>query len=289
MLMPNETEILKTTYISDCLSGQRLYGDDFSEDAIRAWFEDEKEGFADLGAKNQASYCYEYHGLNLLHGFRYLPPKTYEHTLSIGGAYGEELRPLLPCMKAITILEPSGAFTTQSLGGVPVEYAKPHPSGIMPFKDETFDLATCFGCLHHIPNVGVVLRELHRCLKQDGFAVIREPIISMGDWRNPRRGLTKRERGIPLSVFRTLIAEAGFIIEKETLCVFPLTSLLQRMLGAHCYNSHTTVRIDQVLARLFVWNYRYHPITMIQKFMPTVAAYVLKKSADHTTDKSRPW
>lgn len=281
MLMANETAVPKTSDISDCLSGRRLYGDDFSEDAIRAWFEDEKEGFADLGAKNQASYCYEYHGLNLLHGFRYLPLKIYQHTLSIGGAYGEELRPLLPSIKTITILEPSGAFATESLGGVPVIYAKPHPSGIMPFPDETFDLATCFGCLHHIPNVGTVLRELHRCLKRGGFALIREPIISMGDWRRPRQGLTKRERGIPLSVFRALIAKAGFVIEKETLCGFPLISRVGRMLGAHYYNSDLTVRIDRFLAQNFVWNYRYHPVTVIQKFMPTVAAYVLKKPMEH--------
>lgn len=283
MLMTSETEVLRTSHIRDCLSGQRLYGDDFPEDAIQAWFEDEKEGFADLGAKNQASYCYEYHGLNLLHGFRYLPPKTYGHTLSVGGAYGEELRPFLRNIRSITILEPSGAFTTESLDGVPVEYAKPHPSGIMPFKDEAFDLATCFGCLHHIPNVGAVLRELYRCIKVDGFALIREPIISMGDWRWPRRGLTKRERGIPLTVFRMLIAEAGFSIEKETLCGFPLTSRVGGTIGAHCYNSCMTVRLDQFLARMFSWNYRYHPVTFIHKFTPTVAAYVLKKLANHKT------
>ena len=54
MLMTSETEVLRTTHISDCLSGQRLYGDDFSEDAIQAWFEDEKEGFADLGGKESS-------------------------------------------------------------------------------------------------------------------------------------------------------------------------------------------------------------------------------------------
>lgn len=277
MLVTNETVTIKSAFISDCLSGRRLYGDDFSEDAIRAWFEDEKEGFADLGARNQAAYRYEYHGLNRLHGFHYLPPKTYRHTLSVGGAYGEELKPFLSNIMAITILEPSGAFTTESLDGVPVKYARPHPSGNMPFEGETFDLATCFGCLHHIPNVGAVLRELHRCIKPGGFALVREPIISMGDWRRPRKGLTKRERGIPLLVFRALIAKAGFIIEKETLCGFPLIARIGGMLGVHYYNSDLTVRIDRFLAQSFIWNYRYHPVTFIQKFMPTVAAYVLKK------------
>lgn len=279
--MTSEIGAMDATYVSDCLSGRRLYGEDFSEDAIQAWFEDEREGFADLGAKNQASYCYEYHRLNVLHGFRYLPQRLSGHTLSIGGAYGEELRPFLSNIRTITILEPSGAFTTRSLDSVPIQYAKPEASGIMPFKNETFDLATCFGCLHHIPNVGAVLRELHRCLKPGGFALIREPIISMGDWRQPRRGLTKRERGIPLPIFRTLIWEAGFHIERETLCGFPPIARIGGMLGTHCYNSSVTVLIDQRLASMFAWNYRYHPVTFPQKLTPTVAAYVLKKSMEH--------
>jgi len=278
MRITSETEAMNATYMRDCLSGQKLYGDDFSEDAIDAWFDDEKEGFADLGAKNHESYCYEYHGLNILHGFRHLPSKLYGRTLCVGGAYGEEVKPFLANIRAITILEPSGAFRATSLDGVPIEYVKPLPTGIMPFDDETFDLATCFGCLHHIPNVGTVLRELHRCMKPNGFALVREPIISMGDWRRPRKGLTRRERGIPLSVFRTLISDAGFRIEKETLCGFSVTSRLGGMFGKHFYNSPTVVRIDQLLAELFAWNYRYHPVSVIQKFIPTVAAFVLRKS-----------
>ena len=277
MHMIGELETVNATYMNDCLSGKKLYGDDFPEDAIQAWFSDEKEGFADLGAKNHASYCYEYHGLNILHGFRHLPPKLYERTLCVGGAYGEEVKPFLSSIRAITILEPSGAFRTTSLDDVPIEYVKPLPIGIMPFEDETFDLATCFGCLHHIPNVGTVLRELYRCLKPNGFALVREPIISMGDWRNQRRGLTRHERGIPLSVFRTLIADAGFWVEKETLCGFSLTSRFGAIFGKHFYNSLSAVRIDQVLAELFAWNYRYHPLTIVQKVMPTVAAFVLRR------------
>ncbi|MDF0675127.1 MAG: methyltransferase domain-containing protein [Nitrospira sp.] len=277
MRITNETDAMNATYMRECLSGRILYGDDLSEDAIDAWFDDEKEGFADLGAKNHESYCYEYHGLNTLHGFRHLPSKLYGRTLCVGGAYGEEVKPFLENIRAITILEPSGAFRTTSLDGVPIEYVKPLPTGIMPFEDGTFDLATCFGCLHHIPNVGTVLRELHRCMKPNGFALVREPIISMGDWRRPRKGLTRRERGIPLPVFRVLISDAGFSIEKETLCGFSVTSRLGGMLGKHFYNSPTIVRIDQLLAELFAWNYRYHPVTAVQKFMPTVAAFVLRK------------
>jgi len=264
--------------MNDCFAGRKLYGDDFSADEIVEWFADEEEGFANLGAKNRESYCYEYHGLNRLHGFNHLPSGSYNHALSIGGAYGEELRPFLPNINAITILEPSGAFIVKNLDGVPVHYVKPLASGVMPFDDDTFDLATCFGCLHHIPNVTTVLRELYRCLKPNGFALVREPIISMGDWRTVRRGLTRRERGIPLSVFRQILSRAGFIIAKETLCGFPLMPRLGSLLKGHAYNSSIAVRVDQFLARLFAWNYRYHATRPYEKLMPTVAAYLLYKA-----------
>ena len=264
--------------MNDYFAGRKLYGDDFSSDEIMEWFADEEEGFANLGAKNRESYSYEYHGLNRLHGFNHLPPGRYQHALSIGGAYGEELRPFLPNINAITILEPSGAFIVKDLDGVPLHYIKPLASGVMPFDNNTFDLATCFGCLHHIPNVTTVLRELYRCLKPNGFALIREPIISMGDWRFVRRGLTKRERGIPLSIFREILSSTGFIVSKETLCGFPLTPRLGSLLKGHAYNSSIAVRVDWFLARLFAWNYRYHATRPHEKLMPAAAAYVICKS-----------
>jgi SAM-dependent methyltransferase len=183
----------------------------------------------------------------------------------------------LPNINTVTILEPSGAFTVKDLDGIPVHYVKPVASGVMPFDNEMFDLATCFGCLHHIPNVTTVLCELYRCLKPNGYALIREPIISMGDWRNARRGLTKRERGIPLSVFRQVILHTGFTVIKETLCGFPLTPRLGPLLKGPAYNSSIAVRVDQFLAHLFAWNYRYHATRPYEKLMPSSAAYVLYK------------
>jgi hypothetical protein len=76
--------------MNDCFAGRKLYGDDFSSDEIMEWYADEEEGYANLGSKNRVSYFYEYHGLNRLHGFKQLPPGTYNHALSIGGVYGGE-------------------------------------------------------------------------------------------------------------------------------------------------------------------------------------------------------
>src|SRR5262249_4129972 len=253
------------------------YGDDFSAEEIALWFEGEKEGFSSLWAHDRSRYVYLYHALNHAHGFRYLPRKTFRHALSLGGAYGDELLPLLPSVSRTTILETSDVYATNEIQGVPVSYVKPRSSGEMPFPDHTFDLATCFGCLHHIPNVSKVVGELFRCLEPGGVAIIREPIVSMGDWRHARTGLTKMERGIPLGIFRKILLEAKFTIQKETLCVFPLTSRLTFLFGPYVWNSPMAVFLDRLMAQAFAWNSSYHPSSLIQKLVPTAATYVLEK------------
>ena len=264
--------------LEEYFQGKKLYGDDFSPEEIERWFNDEEDGYADLGAKDRATYRYEFLALNNAHGFRHLPPRDFGHVLSVGGAYGEELRSLLPKIGNITILDPSTAFLIKEIGGVPVEYVKPRPSGIMPFADETFDLATCFGCLHHVPNVSTVVRELFRCIQPSGIVLIREPIVSMGDWRQPRVGLTKRERGLPLSIFRDIVRSAGFAILKETKCIFPLTFRLRFLFGGPVYNSATAVWLDEMLSRSFAWNdHRYHCVRPFQKLRPTAVFFVLQK------------
>ena len=91
-----------------------------------------------------------------------------------------------------------------------------------------FALVTCFGVLHHIPNVSFVMSELGRVLEPGGVMLLREPVISMGDWRKPRRGLTKRERGIPLHLLQRIAVESGFEVIKQSLCMFPTTPRLFR-------------------------------------------------------------
>ena len=267
------------SYLDECLGGYRLYGDDFTPMELAEWFQDEREGFADLGAKERSSYAYEYHALNEAHGFRHLPDRPFRHVLSIGGAYGDELIPMLRKVSRVTILEPSDRLAMTNIDGVPVEYVKPAVTGLMPFADATFELATCFGCLHHIPNVSTVLRELFRCLTPSGYAVLREPIVSMGDWRRPRPGLTKRERGIPLAVFRNIVSAAGFHIRRETLCVFPAIPRLGIAMGGYAYNSSIVVKLDRALSWLFASNYRYHSLspTWFEKLKPLAVALVLQK------------
>lgn len=259
-------------------SGKKLYGNDFSQDQIDAWFADEADGYFNLTqASGDGKYAYGYHALNRLHGFSKLPQKRFVHVLGVGSAYGEELEPILAHSDRISILEPSDGFKSTVLNGVPVCYIKPVASGDIPLDSNSLDLITCLGVLHHIPNVGKVVNEFYRVLKPGGYALVREPIISMGDWRKPRRGLTKRERGIPLPVMRGFMEQAGFKVVRERKCMFSLTSRLSHVISGSVFNNATVVALDALLSALPIWPKVYHAHNALQKLRPTSVYYVLQK------------
>ncbi len=270
--------------MEEYFSGKKLYGDDFTYDQILQWYEDEKEGYANLVSEHgwAESYGgYGYHHLNILHGYRYLPKDVvFERALGLGSALGDEFLPVIPQIKSIYILEPSDQFVADQLKGVTLQYKKPSVDGKIDFPDNYFQLETSFGVLHHIPNVSFVLRELHRCLAPGGYLLIREPINSMGDWRNPRHGLTKRERGIPVEILRAQIQELGFTVVKESFC-FAMTSFLERKLGKWfkrpIYEYKVYLYLDRLLSKLTTFNLKYHPEKMIQRIAPTSVFYVLQK------------
>ena len=259
-------------------TGKKLYGNNFSQDQIAAWFADEAEGYFNLTqSSGDGKYAYGYHALNRQHGFSKLPQKRFAHVLGVGSAYGEELAPILARSDRITILEPSDGFKNTALKGVPVSYAKPVASGDMPFDSDSLDLITCLGVLHHIPNVGKIVDEFFRVLKPGGYALVREPIISMGDWRKPRAGLTKRERGIPLMILRDMVQSSGFRVVSELKCVFSLTSRLRYLVSGPVFNNPFIVAFDQLLCALPIWPKTYHARNILQKFCPTAVYFVLQK------------
>lgn len=264
--------------MSTYFSGEKLYGDDFTLNQIEQWFNDEKEGYADLGAKDRQSYQYLYHQLNLHHGYSRLGMRRFKHVLGMGSAYGDEFIPIINQIDFVTIIDPSETFAiTNNIDGVPCEYYKPNMDGSLSFENGVFDLITCLGVIHHVPNVSKVLRECFRCLETNGLMLIREPIVSMGDWRNARVGLTKRERGIPLKIFKEIITDSGFIIKTESLCMFPALIKLTNKVGIAAYNNSTVVWLDSLLSKLFSWNTQYHRTNSISKLGPLSVYFLLQK------------
>ncbi len=258
-------------------SGARLYGDDLSLAEIDQWYADEGEGYANLGAGERDRYSYVYHALNRVHGYAGLGLQAPLEVLGIGSAYGEELQPVLEVARHITIVDPSDAFVREHIGPVPCRYVKPMMSGHLPFADAQFDLVTALGVLHHVPNVSAVVKEISRVMRPGATLLLREPVVSMGDWRFPRAGLTKHERGIPLALLRSMLRDAGLIVRRESLCVFPPLSGLVRRFHPAIYNSVFWTRVDAILCWAFRWNLTYHATSSWRKFRPTSAFFVLQK------------
>lgn len=283
--------------VEACLRGEGLWGDDFGPAEIAAWHRDEAEAFAQLvGRPDGRTPTYVYHALNERHGFRHLPPGRFESVLGLGSAWGDEFAPLADRIGQLSIVDPSRAWAQRDVHGVPTRWLEPLPDGSLPCADASFDLATCLGALHHIPNVSRVVGELARVLRPGGHLVLREPVVSMGDWRLRRPGLTLRERGIPLGLFRRIWARARLHVVSETLCAFPLTARLAPLFGRHPYLDPRGVSLDAWLSRLFAWNLRYHRRSALEKLCPTSVAAVLVRergrgavgAAPHAASASRP-
>lgn len=265
------------------LSGRTLHGDDFTLAEIEQWFELERNGYYDLYYKDKTDRSleqpdiYTYEAVARLHNWHWLPPRHYAHALGIGSADGAELRPVLARSDRVTVLEPSDGFAATVIDGKPVDYVKPEASGRMPFADASFDFVVCFSVLHHIPNVSTILREIGRVLRPGGHVLLREPTHSMGDWRQPRRGLTPLERGIPVPLFRRMIGAAGLEVVRETRCMFSLMPRLEPLLRRPIWTLDWVVRLDAWLCRLPVWADVYHATTLRERLRPTSVAYVLTK------------
>jgi SAM-dependent methyltransferase len=263
------------------LSGDFLYGEDFNDAQTEQWFREEINAYASIGRENHGGYQYSYHGVNIYHGFKHLPKnKEKIRVLSIGGYYGDELLPIIEKISEIFILEPSNSFINKTLNNVKITYLMADPSGKIPIETNSIDLITCFGALHHMPKIMPILGEINRTLKPNALAMIREPIVSMGDWSKKRIGLTKNERGIPLNIFRQSILNNNFNIIHERLCFFLLSSYLVRLfshLKISLYNFVFFAFWDDLVCNQIPWNIRYHPQTLIKKIQPSCVFFVIQK------------
>jgi ubiquinone/menaquinone biosynthesis C-methylase UbiE len=134
--------------------------------------------------------------------------------------------------------------------------------------------------LHHIPNVSFVLQEIIRVLKPGGHFLLSEPIVTMGDWRKPRKGLTRNERGIPVTFFESEFSKYPLtIVSKQYF--FTATAFLQktigRMLKKPIFSFRVYIQIDKYVSNFLQNRVRYHPSKVTDKIAPSSVFYVIKK------------
>jgi SAM-dependent methyltransferase len=258
-------------------TGEVLWGDDFNHAERAAWFADEERAYFHEYA-SKAGYEYQYHEVNRQLGFDHLPPgRRFQNVLGLGSAYGDEFAPIADRIDHAIIVESTASYREQRVSPFSIDWRTASPTGDLPLAASEVDLALCLGVLHHMPNVSHVLGELGRVLAHDGFALVREPIVSMGDWRTSRSGLTPRERGIPYDLLRQFCADASLEIVRQSVCFFPGTQLLARVFRQDRFSKPWLVRADAKMASATLRNYSYHATGRIAKIRPTAAFLVLRR------------
>ena len=259
------------------LTGEKLYGDDFTEEEILQWYEQEKEGYADIYGETWENREYEYRNITNKYAYKYLKDiKRFDNVLGFGASWGYELYDIIDKVNNLVIIDPSLKTRSSKIGDVIPLVVIPSHTGIIPFEDNKFDLITCFGTLHHIPNVTFLMKELHRVLKPGGIICIREPIKSMGDWNYRRKGATACERGIPINIFDKIIANLGYSIINRS-CCYTCRGFFQRTFGYKFSISKSYHQLDKYLSTMLERNIYYHPTSFWEKLCPSIVFYVLKK------------
>jgi SAM-dependent methyltransferase len=271
--------------MNEHFDGKKLFGNDFTLEQIKQWYEQEAEGYANLGSKNFNTYFYGYHMMNKIHGYDKINDLNFDNALGIGSAWGHEFEPIVDRISNLTIVEPSDNLVSSKIGNLRPNYVKPNVDGHLNFDDNLFDLITCFMTLHHIPNVSFVIKEMIRVLKPNGYLLLSEPIVTMGDWRKQRNGLTKNERGIPVSFFDSEFNQYSIQIISKEYC-YTITPFLQKTIGRllkkPIYSYRPYVLIDKYISNLLKNNVRYHPTKKIYKIAPGSIFYVIKKLSSTT-------
>ena len=109
--------------------------------------------------------------------------------------------------------------------------------------------------------------------------LLHEPNVSMGDWTHPRAGLTRHERGIPLSFLEGAYLAAGFGTSHKSLSLFPAPPKLAAKLGIATYDSSLLTRQDRLVLSADVIQHSYHRTSTLSKMGPSCVYLVLEKRA----------
>ena len=136
---------------------------------------------------------------------------------------------------------------------------------VLPFRDASFDLVSCRGVLHHLPDVPAALREIHRVLRPGGELILSEP---SNDWwlvrfaRELMYRLSDRfdedDEGFRSKPFRALLHSLGFgDVRMErfgysayVLAGFPDHLPILRYVPGNVWWTRLMVRLDRLWARV---------------------------------------
>lgn len=253
------------------LSGLRLYGEGLDDAALGEWLAAEAQGYAGLVGEAAESRTA---ALTRQHLLQHLPPAEFPLALALGPGTGGDYAALAGRVGRYIAIEPARSLWRSELAGAPAEFREPTPRGKIDLPDASLDLAAGFGVLHHIPNVSEVLQEIARVLRPGAPLILREPIGWLGDFRQPRPGLTRHERGIPHRLMDRMLADAGFAVAAKSFASFPGPRELAWRLGQDPWDRAGWVRLDALLARAMAWNAGYRRETLAAKLAPRLCHWL---------------
>jgi SAM-dependent methyltransferase len=224
--------------------------------------------------------------LTRYHVLVHLPPGPFPLALALGPGTGGDYAALAGRVGRYIAIEPARSLWRSELAGTPVEFREPTLRGAIDLPDASLDLALAFGVLHHIPNVSEVLGEIARVLRPGAPLILREPIGWLGDFRQPRPGLTRHERGIPHHLMDRMLDQAGFTLVRKSFASFPGPRELAWRLGQNPWDHVGWVRLDAALARAMAWNAGYRRETLGAKLAPRLCYWLALRRP--TAAGSRP-
>jgi len=273
--------------IEEQLSGRQLYGEQLTPEQIERWNEQTNAVHGALLAAHDGSHRYQHAALDRFHAVGKLLRGRYECCVALGCAEGDDVSPLAGVVGRFIAIEPLEQCWRSVIGDKAAQYLRPSVLGDIALGDSSVDLVVAFDVLHHIANVSHVLGELARVLRPGGLLVVRDPISWMGDWRQPRRGLTANERGLPLAWFEQAARSAGFQIVRRRLCLFAPLSKVLRKVGLACpLARRPVILLDWLMSEGLRWNVRYRRQGLLAKFAPSSALWLLRKPAQSASTET---
>jgi hypothetical protein len=109
----------------------------------------------------------------------------------------------------------------------------------------------------------------------------------VGDLRQPWPGLTRSEGRLPQPWLRRTLAELGFEVIHQALCLYRLTNLFALKTSRSISANRAVALRDDLLRPLTASRPAYHATTRLEKLRPTNAFMVLRAVPSRGHDRAR--